>query len=110
MQAVANWRKPLLPHLDDLSQIAGAKIPCVKKDPAAVLKALKHSNAVLVPGAGAVCCAKDAEDVSAIEMIMRKSAMAALYADTCGAKPLSPVDRRIMRLVYTMKYAKKKAE
>jgi hypothetical protein len=36
--------------------------------------------------------------------------MTALYAEKSGAKPLSALDRRIMRLVYTMKYAKKKAE
>ena len=110
VQTVANWRKTLLPHLDDLSQIAGVKIACVKKDPAAVLKALKHSNAVLIPGVGAVCCSKDPEDLDAIETIMRKSCMAALYANTCAAAPLHPLDRRIMRLVYTMKYAKKKTE
>lgn len=110
VQAVSNWDRTLLPHLDDLSQIAGVKILCVKKEPAAILKALKRSNAVLVSGIGAVCCARDADDLDAIATIMRKSAMAALYAATCNAKPLSPVDRRIMRLVYTMKYAKKKAE
>lgn len=110
VQTVAGWGKPLLPHLDDLSQIAGVKILCTKKEPAAILKALKRSNAVLVPGIGAICCTTDAEDLDAIATIMRKSAKTALYAAACNAKPLSPVDRRIMRLVYTMKYAKKKAE
>ncbi len=110
VQAVANWRKTLYPHLDDLAQIAGAKILCVSKNPAAILKALKHSNAALIPGMGAVCCAKDEDDLDAIATILRKSCMAALYAATCDAAPLSPIDRRIMRLVYTMKYAKKKTE
>lgn len=110
VQAVAAKEKTLLPHLDDLSQIAGVSILCTKCEPIAISKALKHRNAVLVPGLGAVCCAKDKDDLEAIRMIMRKSCMTALYADTCKAKPLSPVDRRIMRLVYTMKYAKKKAE
>lgn len=110
VQAVAAWEKTLLPHLDDLAQIAGASIPCVQKSPAAIRKALKHSNAVLVPGIGAVCCSKDPEDLGAIGMIMRKSAMAALYAQCCSTKPLSPIDRRIMRFVYTMKYSKKKTE
>ena len=110
VQAVAAWKKTLRPHLDDLAQIAGARILSAKKDPAAIMKALKHSNAVLVSDVGAVCCAKDPEDLWAIQMIMRKSAMAALYAQASSAAPLSPVDRRIMRLVYTMKYAKKKTE
>jgi hypothetical protein len=110
VQAVAAWKKTLRPHLDDLAQIAGARILSAKKDPAAIMKALKHSNAVLVSDVGAVCCAKDPEDLWAIQMIMRKSAMAALYAQASSAAPLSHVDRRIMRLVYTMKYAKKKTE
>lgn len=110
VQAVAAWKKTLIPHLDDLSQIAGARILCVKKEPAHILKALKHSNAVLIPGVGAVCCAKDKDDLGAIETIMRKSCMTALYADTCGAAPLGPLDRQIMRFVYTMKYSKKKTE
>ena len=110
VQAVAGWRKTLLPHLDDLAQIAGARIPSVSKDPAAILKAFQRSNAVLIPGVGAVCCAKDQGDLGAIETIMRKSCMAALYAEASGATPLSAIDRRIMRFVYTMKYAKKKTE
>ena len=110
VQAVAAWRKALCPHLDDLTQIAGARISCAKPEPKAILKALRGPNAVLVPGVGAVCCAKDPDDLDAIAAIMRKSCAAALYAKTCGAAPLSPVDRRIMRLVYTMKYSKQKTE
>ena len=110
VQAVASRGKTLHPHLDDLSQIAGVQIPSASKEPAAILKAFQRSNAVLIPGVGAVCCAKDQEDLGAIETIMRKSCMAALYADACGAVPLSAIDRRIMRFVYTMKYAKKKTE
>ena len=108
VQAVAAWGKTLYPHLDDLSQIAGARILCAQKEISAILKALKHANAVLIPGLGAVCCAQDADDLGAIRTILRKSCMAALYAATCAAPPLHPVDRRIMRLVYTLKYAKKK--
>ena len=110
VQAVAAWGRTLYPHLDDLAQIAGARILCAAQEPAAIIKALKHSNAALVPGVGAVCCARDPEDLDAIAAIMRKSCMAALYAAHCGAKPLCSVDRRIMRFVYTIKYSKKKTE
>jgi L-fuculose-phosphate aldolase len=110
VQAVAAWGKPLRPHLDDLAQIAGAKILCAEKAPAALMKAIKGNNAVLIPGVGALLLAEDAEDMDAIAAILRKSARTALYAFACNAKPLSAIDRRIMRLVYTMKYAKKKAE
>lgn len=110
VQATALNGKTLLPHLDDLAQIAGATIRNTKNDPAAIVKALRGRNAVLVPGLGAICCAKDESDLSAIAAILRKSCRAALYARTCRAKPLSGLDRRIMRIVYTMKYAGKKSE
>lgn len=109
VQAVAAKGKTLHPHLDDLAQIAGATIRCANNDPAAILSALKGRNAVLVSGIGAVCCAEDETDLGAIAAIIRKSSMAALYADAHHAAPLSGIDRRIMRLVYTMKYSKKKA-
>ena len=109
VQAVAAKTKVLHPHLDDLAQIAGVSIRSAKAEPASVLAALKGRNAVLVDGIGAVCCAEEESDLDAIAAILRKSCMAALYAEYSGAAPLSGIDRRIMRLVYTMKYSKKKA-
>lgn len=109
VQAVAIHGRTLHPHLDDLAQIAGVTIRCAKNDPAAVLKALRGRNAVLVPGIGAICRAEDESDLTAIAAIVRKGCMAALYAVQCGAKPLSGFDRRIMRFVYQTKYARKKS-
>ncbi len=108
--AVAAHKKTLRPHLDDLAQIAGANIRCVKNDPESIRKALKGRNAVLVEGLGAICCAKDESDLKAIESIIRKGCMAALYAEKCNAAPLGSIDRRLMRFVYTTKYSRKKAE
>lgn len=109
VQAVAVHGRPLRPHLDDLAQIAGVTILCAKNDPAAILKALKGRNAVLVPGIGAICRAEDESDLPAIAAIVRKGCMAALYATQCGAQPLSGLDRRIMRFVYQTKYARRKS-
>ena len=106
---IAAEGKTLHPHLDDLAQIAGTSIRCAKDDCNAILGALKGRNAAFVPGFGAVCCAEEEDDLGAIAAIIRKSCMAALYAKHCGAAPLNPLDRHIMRLVYTMKYSKKKA-
>ena len=106
-QAVALRGKTLHPHLDDLAQIAGVTIRCAKKG---TLNTLRGRNAVLIPGIGAVCCAADESDLSAITAIMRKGCMAALYAAECHSSPLSQIDRTIMRLVYTTKYSKKKHE
>lgn len=109
VQAVAVHGRTLRPHLDDLAQIAGATVRCAKNDPAAILKALRGRNAVLVPGIGAICRAEDESDLAAIAAILRKGCMAALYAAECGAEPLNGFDRRIMRLVYRKKYAQKKS-
>lgn len=110
VQVAAARGKTLRPHLDDLAQIAGTTVRCAKNDPAAIWKALRERNAVLVPGIGAVCRAEDQSDLPAIAAILRKGCMAALYAAECGAKPLSGFDRGIMRLVYSKKYARKKTE
>lgn len=108
VQAVAVRGKTMRPYLDDLAQIAGVTIRCTKNNATAVAKAMRGRNAVLIPGIGAICCAEDESDVPAIASILRKSCMAALYAASCGAAPLSGLDCRIMRLVYQMKYSKKK--
>ncbi len=109
VMTMAGRRKTLRPYLDDLAQIAGVTVRCAGNDASAVMKAMRGRNAVLVPGFGAVCCAEDAEDLSAIASIVRKGCMTALYARSRGAKPLSAADCALMRLVYRMKYSKKKA-
>ena len=73
------------------------------------MNAMKGRNAVLVPGVGAVCCADEESDLEAIAAIVRKGCMTAMYAETCSAKPLSVWDCCLMRLVYQLKYSKKKA-
>lgn len=108
VQALAARGKTLHPHLDDLAQIAGITVRCAKNDAAAAAKALRGRNAVLIPGIGAICCANDESDLDAIAAIIRKGCKAALYAVACGTAPLGRIDRAIMRLVYTKKYAKKK--
>lgn len=109
-QAIAVRGKTLHPHLDDLAQIAGVTIRCAKKGPSFAGRAMRGRNAVLIPGIGAVCCAEDEDDLAATAAIVRKGCMAALYAAQCNASPLRGMDRAIMRLVYTTKYAKKKHE
>lgn len=108
VQTVARRKKTLRPYLDDLAQIAGVTIRCAKNDAASVAKALRGRNAVLIPGVGAICCAEDESDLNAVASILRKGCLTALYALTCGVRPLSKLDCRIMRLVYIMKYSKKK--
>lgn len=107
--ATAAQGKTLRPALDDMAQIIGTSVRCAKNDATAIMNAMKGRNAVLVPGIGAVCMAEDESDLSAIASILRKGCMTALYAKTCGAKALGWFDCLLMRVVYTMKYSRRKA-
>ena len=102
--------------LDDFAQMVGvdAKIdrtPCEKITQAAaqgIAKKLRNRNCLCVEGMGALCCAGDESDCSALMMIVEKNALACVHAAKTGkAAPLSFIDRQLMRFVYTHKYAKK---
>lgn len=99
------WQKiKMRPYLDDLAQIAG---PTIRWD-FEVKKGLKNRNAVLVPSFGAICNGEDAE---AVAMILRKGAMAELYAQAVGGcKPLSRLDANFLRQFYLRKYSKRKGK
>ena len=107
--AVAARGKTLRPALDDMAQILGTTVRCAKNDVTAIMSAMKGQNAVLVPGIGGVCMAGKKSDLHAMESLLRKGCMAALYAETCGAKPIRWFDCLLMRLVYQIKYSRKKA-
>jgi len=103
--------------LDDFAQIAGsdAKIerpPYAKLTKAAVQSIknkLNSRNCVCIDGWGAVCCASDESECTAIMNIIEKNALACVYAGKSGqVKPLPFLDRKLMRYIYTHKYAKMK--
>lgn len=100
----ARQGRELRPYLDDLAQIAGPTIRCTFD----LKKGLKNRNAVLVPGFGALCTGEDAE---AVGMILKKGAMAELYAQAVGGcAPLSRLDANLMRQFYLRKYSKQKSK
>jgi L-fuculose-phosphate aldolase len=89
--------KPLPAVLDDLAQLAGAKVPC--------RGGLKPGlDAVIVPGQGALVAGPDAE---ALAMVIEKAARAVIGAEGLGgAKPFPAWEARLMRWVYKNSYAK----
>ncbi|MDF2539999.1 MAG: class aldolase/adducin family protein [Herbinix sp.] len=99
----------LRPLLDDFAQIVGPSVRCAASTkPEDIVKALRGRLGVLVPGAGALCCAATKSDAHAVAQVMQKDALAQISASLFGkAKPLSLFDCKLMHFVYTKSYAKK---
>lgn len=99
----------LHPMVDDFAQIVGTKMKTVENDESAVSKALKKADAVFVKGCGAVCKGASVDDAKAVQMIVEKNCKCFIGAKLYGeAKPISPMESRLMRTVYKMKYSKQK--
>ena len=97
------------PYLDDLAQIAGAELLCVKAEPQRAAAALFGRNAVLLRCLGALCTGKTREDAEAVRTILEKDCRAQLYAENVpGAGPLARTDAALQRAVYLNRYARLK--
>jgi L-fuculose-phosphate aldolase len=101
--------------LDDFAQMVGSDVK-VERTPIArltkaavqnVIKKLIKRNCVCIDGWGAVCCAGDETDCTALMAVIEKNALACVHANKAGqVKPLPFFDRMLMRFVYTHKYSK----
>jgi len=106
--AVSSSGSVLRPYLEDLAQIAGADILCVRPEARRVEMALGDRNAVLLRGAGALCAAGVEHDVEAVRSLLRKGCAARLYArELPNCRPLGAADARLQRLVYLQSYKRK---
>ena len=107
--AASRLNKSMKPLLDDFAQICGTKVKIASYDKCA--KALKGRNAVLIKDQGALCCGSNEGDAQAVDMIMSKSALALLSSKVFGkAKAINPIEAKLMRVVYLLKYSKKAEE
>lgn len=106
---VSLTEKPLRPLLDDFAQIVGRSARCSKSaSPADVVKSLEKRSGVLIPGAGALCCAATQPDVHAVSLVMQKNALAEIAATILGSREyIGLFDCVLMHFVYTQSYAKK---
>lgn len=107
--AISNSRLPLRPLLDDFAQIVGRLAHCAKSaKPKDIVRALKSCSGILVPGAGALCCAATESDAHAVELVMEKNALAEIVAKLLdGGKYIGLFDSVLMHYIYTHKYSKK---
>ncbi len=112
--ACSKMGKKMRPLIDDFAQIVGVNVKSAKYDPNnslatanKVVKKLKGRNAVLLENNGALCVAGSEFDAGAIEFITNKGAKIQISAKMFGkVEPINPVETRLMRLVYKLKYSK----
>lgn len=80
--AVSDLGKKQRPYLDDLAQIAGTDIACIKADAntSELLKALEKRNAVFIEGVGAICTGVDEGEAQAVGIVLEKACMASYLA------------------------------
>lgn len=105
----ANKRRTLHAQLDDMAQMLGSHVYCVRARPGKIVRALKARDAVFVKGVGAVVTAEDPDDREALRLLTEKSALCALHTAGLGSGvKLNTADTALMRFVYKKKYSKKK--
>lgn len=100
--------------LDDFAQMVGGDLRRAggQTPEQAIFDAvrkLRGRNGVYVDGLGLICCAAELTDCEALLTLTEKNALAYLNAARHNTiEPISLLDRKLMRLVYTRKYSKKK--
>ena len=109
--------KVLHPCLDDAAQIAGVdtRIARFRPDDTDSIKAIINNswnrNAVLLADNGALCFSSNEDETEAVLTVLEKNCAAAVIGKLFGkVKNIGKADCTIMRLVYKMKYSKKKDE
>ena len=118
VMAISRKGKKMKPLLDDFAQLVGVTVKHATFDPNSTLKtakkvakALKGRNAVLLDNNGALCVAGSEYDAVAVDMVMEKGCKTQVGADLFGtAKPINPIETRLMRFIYLQKYSKKAAK
>jgi len=109
-------RQKLLPYLDDFAQIAGVNLRVGRYNPGnqlesggQVAKALKRRSAVLLEDNGALCVGSSMDEARAVETVTEKNAAVSVSKDLFDkVKAIGVIDATLMRVVYVMKYSKKK--
>jgi len=112
----SKMRKKLLPYLDDFAQIAGINLRTARFSPSnqlesggQIAKALKRRSAVLLEDNGALCVGSSIDEARAVETVTDKNAAVSVAKDLFDkVKTIGLVDAALMRVVYVLKYSKKK--
>ena len=106
--------KTVYPLLDDLAQIVGPTTRVARySEPvdagirASVVKGLKKRSAVLLSGGGALCMGANLDEAHAVCQVLMKGCKCFIETEFLGGGiRINPVETRLMRLVYLIKYSK----
>jgi len=105
------------PYLDDFAQIVGINLKVASFNPnkadssaKAAVRKLGKRDALLIRDNGALCVGKDLDEAEAVKLVAEKGCKAYItsYAYEGYAKTINPVECALMRVVYKVKYSKKK--
>lgn len=105
--------KILPPYLDDLAQVAGTDIRCVRMadlSPKKIISGLRGRNAVLIRYGGALTTGRTRADAEAVGMILEKACKAAIYDTADSRHPhhyLGKADALLQRMFYQKSYSKR---
>lgn len=111
---VSKTVKKMKPLLDDFSQLVGVTVRNAAynknnqvKSAKKVVKALRGRNAVLLSNNGALSVAGSEFDATAVDMVMDKGCRTEIGASLFRIhKPISPIEAKLMRVIYLNKYSK----
>lgn len=96
-------------QVDDMAQMIGPKLKCVKASSSKAISALEKQDAVLVKGVGCLINSVEKDDAEALGMLLNKAAICKSYTLKCNVNGELPrMDCKLMHVVYKMKYSKKK--
>jgi ribulose-5-phosphate 4-epimerase/fuculose-1-phosphate aldolase len=106
--SVSRTGETVRPYVDDIAQIAGIDIKCIKPDNTGRIKSLiKRRSALLLKDSGSMCADISLDDALATAMITEKACRIHIQSRYLGgAKPINVIESALMRFIYLKKYSK----
>jgi L-fuculose-phosphate aldolase len=115
--AASKMGRTVRPFLDDFAQIVGFTLRTAVYDPnrpaasnRAVLNKLRYRDAVMLKSNGAICVGADEDEANAVKLVTEKGCKAFTAAEMYGRgkEYINTAESVLMRVVYKLKYSKKK--
>ncbi len=96
------------PLLDDLAQIVGPSVRCVKSiSVSGVLRALIGRDACLIKNRGALAAGRTLNEADTATLVLEKGCKAFIESAMIGgAKPIKKAEAVLMHIIYKKKYSK----
>lgn len=104
---ISKLGKTMRAYSDDLAQIAGPTISCVKADatPEQIAKAKGAASAVFLEGEGALCYGVNEDEAEAVALVLEKACQAAYLGYKKNTPAVKLPGAIIERIIYQKKYS-----